>query len=73
MVLALYVFGLTTNITVGVMARIVAGVSVKVAAKAATRLATIRSGLDCSLFWRLFKRPDHMVQNHWTAVWSQKF
>jgi len=36
-VLALYMCGLTANMTVGVMARAAAGVSVRVAARAAAR------------------------------------
>jgi hypothetical protein len=39
-VLALYVYGLTTNVAVGVMVRVTAGVSVKVATRTDTMADT---------------------------------
>jgi hypothetical protein len=41
-VLALYAYGLTTNVAVGVMPRVAAGVSVRAAARAAARNKPIR-------------------------------
>ena len=35
-----------------------------------TRLATVRSGPDCGLFWRLLKRPDCTVQSFVRLDWT---